>query len=65
MSEQDYRDCAGAIRVTVASLEASGVPPFIIASTLLAAAVESYKNCFPDQTLNHDDVRELIERTAL
>lgn len=65
MSEQDYRDCAGAVRVTVASLEASGVPPFVIASTLLAAAVESYKSCFPDQSLNLDDVRELIERTAL
>jgi hypothetical protein len=65
MSEHDYRDCAGAVRVTVASLEASGVPPFVIASTLLAAAVESYKNCFPDQSLTSDDVRELIERTAL
>jgi len=65
MNEYDYRDCAGALRLTVSSLEASGVPQFVIASVLLAAAVESYKNCFPDQSLTHDDVRELIERTAL
>ena len=59
---RDFEDCSGAIRQTVLLLETSGVNSFVLASTLLAAAIEQYKNCFPDQTLTKSDVRELIER---
>lgn len=59
---QDYQDSAGAIRQTISLLETSGVSPTILASTLLAAAIEQYKHCAQDQSIDKNDIRELVER---
>ncbi|MET1255707.1 hypothetical protein [Aliikangiella maris] len=62
---QDYQDSAGAIRQTVSLLESSGIQSSVLASTLLAAAIEQYQNCAQDLSLTKQDIQEIVERLVL